>query len=326
MTPPAQIESHKRRPRSWLSEVPIPMPYIALAILVAMVTTQRPSYLSVAQLNLTTLEAFSLILVTVGQTIVILSGGLDLSVGGVINLTTVLAATQFGRGGAHMVVWILLLLLLGLAIGAVNGAVVRRLRMQPFVVTLATWSILSGVSLLILPTPGGQIPASWLSFGNMTVGGLSIWVMGLAGIAVFWVSFTRRPLGRAIKALGSNSEAAYLAGVRVAPTVVGAYALCGLFAAACGLFLTTQTGGGSPIIGNDFVLPSVAATAIGGTRLTGGFASLAGAIAGAYVLTVINDVVFTFGIPQAWSIVLSGLLLVMAVFLGELRGLLHRWA
>lgn len=312
-----------RERRMWWAALRVPMPYIALACLVILVTTQRSGYLTLNQLNLTTLETFSLILVTIGQTIVILSGGMDLSVGGVVSLTTVLAATRFGDGGAMLIVWTGLLLL-GLAVGAVNGFVIWRLRMQPFIVTLGTWSILNGASLLILATPGGTIPADWLDFGNATFGGVSIWVFVLAGLILLWACFTRLPLGRAIKAIGSSREAAYLAGVRIAPTVVGAYALSGFFAAACGLFLTTQMASGSPIIGNDFVLPSVAATAIGGTRLLGGSASVVGAIVGAYILTVINDVVFTFGVPQAWSIVLSGLLLLVAVLLTEARNLLRR--
>jgi ribose transport system permease protein len=302
----------------------MPMPYVVLAALVLLVATQRASYLTMDQLNLVTAETFSLVLVTIGQTIVILSGGVDLSVGGVIGLTTVLAATTgFGDSATSVLLWAGMLLLPGLFVGALNGFIITRLRMQPFIVTLATWSVLDGISLLVLPTPGGRIPPAWIDLGTATVGGLSIWVLALVLVIGFWVSFTHRPLGRAIKAMGSNREAAYLAGVKPEPTTIATYALSGLFAAASGLFLVTQTASGSPIIGDDFVLPSVAATVIGGTRLSGGLASVSGAVAGAFVLTVINDVVFAFGIAQAWTIVLSGLLLLLAVLLGETRGLVR---
>ncbi len=299
----------------------LPMPYVVLVVLVMLVASQRSSYVSVDQLNLTTLGTFSLVLVAMSQTIVLLSGGVDLSVGGIISITTVLAATGFAEYGPSGVIGAGALLLLGLAIGAVNGIVISRLRMQPFIVTLATWSMLSGFALLILPTPGGTIPPAWIDLGNAELGGVSIWVLALVVLMFVWTGFTRLPLGRAIKALGSSPEAAYLAGVRIEPTLIGTYALSGLLSAACGLFLVTQTTSGSPIFGDDFVLPSIAATVIGGTRLSGGSATFAGAIAGAFVLIVINDVVFAFGIAQAWAIILSGALLLLAVLVGESRRL-----
>jgi ribose transport system permease protein len=303
----------------------LPMPYIVLLVLVLLVASQRSSYLSIDQLNLTTLGTMSLILATMGQTIVLLTGGVDLSVGGIISITTVLAATGLAQDGVLGLFGALLLLILGLLIGALNGLIISRLRMQPFIVTLATWSILSGIALLILPTPGGVISQTWIDIGNLTVGRVSIWVGFLAILLFFWFGFTRWPLGRAIKALGSSPQAAYLAGVQIEPTLIGTYALSGFFSAASGLFVVTQTTSGSPIFGDDFVLPSIAATVIGGTRLSGGSANFAGAVAGAYVLVVINDVVFAFGVAQAWSIILAGALLLSAVLLSEGHRYLQHW-
>lgn len=303
----------------------LPMPYVVLLVLVLLVATQRSSYLAIDQLNLTTLGTLSLILVTMGQTVVLLTGGVDLSVGGIISITTVLAANGLSQDGVQGLVGALLLLLLGLLIGALNGFVISRLRMQPFIVTLATWSILSGIALLILPTPGGTISATWINIGNLTIGGVSIWVGVLAILLLFWAGFSRCPLGRAIKAVGSSPQAAYLTGVEIEPTLIGTYALSGLFSAASGLFVVTQTASGSPIFGDDFVLPSIAASVIGGTRLSGGSANFAGAVAGAFVLVVINDVVFAFGVAQAWGIILAGALLLSAVLLGESHRFLRQW-
>ena len=150
------------------------------------------------------------------------------------------------------------------------------LRLQPFLVTLATWSILSGAALLVLPIDGGSLPAGWMAFGSATFLGLSSSVWILIVLFVFWLWFRSTRLGVTIRATGSNEKSAYLSGVSLTFVNAMTYGLSGLFAALAALYLTTQTGAGSPTIGKDYILPSVAAAVIGGISLFGGRGGLLG--------------------------------------------------
>jgi ribose transport system permease protein len=304
--------------------IPALMPYVLLAIFIALLASQQTDTLSLSELNITAAETLALVLVAAGQTIVILSGGIDLSVGGIVSFTTVVAATEMGTGGSTSAIRMVGFVLAGLVIGAINGIIIVRTRMQPFIVTLATWSIWSGVSLLILSTDGGTVPSFWLNFGNATFHGVAVEVWIVVALIVFWMIFVRTRLGIDIRSVGSSTEAAYLAGIRVGWTLIATYALSGMFAALAGLFLITQTVSGSPTIGNDFILPSVVAVVLGGASLAGGRAGMAGAIAGAFILTLVGDVIFAFGISAGWHFVAEGLLLVVAVLVNTYVGGLFR--
>ena len=292
---------------------PILIPYMILAALVAIYVPLQPGAFSLDQLNITAAATLALLLVATGQTIVILRGGIDLSVGGVISLTTSLAATQFGNGGTTMLRWMVMIVAIGLVTGALNGALLGLLKLQPFIVTLATWSIWSGVALWILPTEGGQIPNSFVTWANGIAFGLATPVWLIIALVIFWAWFKRTRLCVSVAASGSSARSAYLSGVPPVRTLVATYALSGMFAALAGLFLTTQTASGSPTIGNDYILASVAAVVIGGTSLFGGRGGVGGTIAGAFILTMIGNVVFVLKISSFWVPAVSGILLILAV-------------
>ena len=286
---------------------------LMLAALVAIYGSLRDGVFTLDELNVDTAAAMTLLLAATGQTIVLLRGGIDLSIGGMISLGTVLAATQFGDSWLSTVAWTALILAVGLGMGAINGLLISVLRLQPFLVTLATWSILSGASLLILPIDGGSLPTAWMWFGNASFLGLStsVWILMLLG--VFWIWFRDTRLGLVIRAAGSNEKSAYLSGVSLTFVNVATYGLSGLFAALAALYLTTQTGAGSPTIGKDYILPSVAAAVIGGISLFGGRGGLSGTIIGAFILTIIGNLVFVLSISSYWQPIVSGLILLAAV-------------
>jgi len=318
-----------RRPRRSALDValqtaPIAVPYLMLGVLIAVYGSVGNGVFTLGQLNVQSAAMLPLLLVATGQTIVILLGGIDLSVGGVVSLTTAIAATRFGHGGPRMVLWALAIVLLGAAIGLLNGLLVARLRLQPFIVTLATWSVWSGVALWILPTDGGSIPHGFIDWANATPLGIATPVWLVLGLVVFWHWLKRTRPGIGIRAVGSSENSSYLSGVPTTVTTMTAYALCGLFAALGGLFLVTQTASGSPTVGNDYILNSVAAVVIGGTSLFGGRGGLGGTIAGAAILTLIASVIFTLNISSFWTPVLTGVLLILAVLANSLTQLYTR--
>jgi ribose transport system permease protein len=307
-----------------IKHAPLVVPWLILAVLFAVYSSLQPGVFSRDELNVETAATLTLLLVATGQTIVILLGGIDLSVGGIVSVATAIAATRFGDGGATMLLWALAIVALGAAGGIVNGILVARLRLQPFIVTLATWSIWSGVALWILPTEGGTIPQSFVTWVDDALFGIAATTWLVVALVVFWLWFKRTRLGVAIRATGSSEGSAYLSGVPTGLTTVAAYALSGLFAALAGLFLVTQTASGSPTVGNDFILNSVAAVVIGGTSLFGGRGGLGGTIAGAFILTLIGNVIFALDVSSFWTPITSGALLILAVLANSLTELYAR--
>lgn len=245
---------------------------IACSILVVLVVIYgllRKSVFTLEELNLDTAATMTLLLAATGQTIVLLRGGIDLSIGGMISLGTALTATHFGASPLRVATWTWLILLIGLTAGVVNGAIITLLKLQPFVVTLATWSILSGTALVVLPVDGGVLPAGWIGFGAASWFGLGTPVWLLMALFLFWTWFPKTRLGITLRAAGSKERSVYLSGGSPLMVNIATYGLSGFFAACASLYLTTQTGTGLPTVGDDYILPSVAAAVIGGISILG---------------------------------------------------------
>jgi ribose transport system permease protein len=294
---------------------------VALLILVAIVVAYgqlERDVFTLGELNLVTASAMTLMLAATGQTIVLVRGGIDLSLGGIISLGTVIAATRFGSDPVSVVTWSAIILAFGFGAGALNGVLISVLRLQPFLVTLAGWSIFTGIALMILPTDGGGVPGWWTGFAYSDVFGLSGPVWLLLGLIGFWYWFRSTRLGIVIQATGSNERSAVLSGVSVLRINIATYGLSGLFAAAAALYLTTQTGTGSPLIGRDYILPSVAAAVVGGVSLFGGRGHLVGTLIGAFILTVIGNLVFALRVSSYWQPVMGGVILLVAVLASSL--------
>ena len=300
--------------RGWvLDRAPFVVACIMLAVIIAIYGSYQSGVFTLDELNLDTAAAMTLMLAGTGQTIVLMRGGIDLSIGGMISLGTVIAATRFSDDPGTVFLWSSAILALGLGIGALNGLLISLLKLQPFLVTLATWSILGGVAMIILPTDGGSVPGWWLGFGYLELLGLSSPVWMLLGLLLFWWWFRSTRIGITIQATGSNEKSAFLSGVSITRVNVLTYGLSGLFAAGAALYLTTQTGAGSPTIGKDYILPSVAAAVIGGVSLFGGRGHLAGTLIGAFILTLIGNLVFVLKVSSYWQPVASGVILLLSV-------------
>lgn len=257
-----------------------------------------------------------LVFAAVGQSIVVLTRGLDLSVGGMIDLTNSLAATHMHEGAGSMIGWSLLMLLVGAAGGAINGILVAFGRLQPILVTLATLSIFQGLAIKVLPEPGGAVPIDYTKILANPNGPTGLVFVGVS--VVFWLGFRRTRFGTGVFAIGNDEEAARAQGVPVRVVKIGAYMLGGMFAAAGGLFLAATTTSGDATSGDVFVLTSIAAVVLGGISFFGGRGSAIGTIAGAFILTLLINVLFFANIDPLYQSFFQGLFLVVAVLLGTL--------
>lgn len=319
-SPAARTDAARSRARrTWLLDrAPFIVACVMLAVIVLLYGSMQRDVFTLDELNIDTAAAMTLILVATGQTIVLIRGGVDLSVGGMVSLGTVIAATQFTDDPATVAMWSVIILALGLGIGALNGLLISVLQLQPFLVTLATWSMLSGTAMIILPTDGGSVPGWWIGFGYAAFLGLTSPVWMLICLIVFWYWFRSTRVGIDIKATGSSEKSAYLSGISITRINLVTYGLSGLFAAMAALYLTTQTGAGSPTIGRDYILPSVAAAVIGGVSLFGGRGHLLGTVIGAFILTLIGNLVFVLRVSSYWQPVMSGAILLIAVLASSL--------
>ena len=290
-------------------------PLMVLLLLGAAIGIMRPSTFAVDQINIKVAAAMTLILVSTGATVVVTRGGIDLSVGGVLRLKTAICATRGDPGLAQSIFWIGFVLVLGAAVGVLNGVIITLGRLQPFVVTLATWSILEGCALTVLPAETSGVPRTWVDLEHAMPFGIGVPIWLLAALLVLWAWFSRTRIYNAIRAAGSSERSAYLNRVSLLGTNAWAYGLSGFFAAAAGLYFSTQTGAGHPTVGTQYVLPSIAAIVIGGTSLMGGRGTLIGTIIGAFILTLIGDVVFLLKLQSYWQWVMSGVILMLVVVL-----------
>jgi ribose transport system permease protein len=293
-----------------------------LVILLIIEANVAPTFTSFDVQSLV-IAALPLAFAAMAQSVIVISRGLDLSVGAVMALTNVIAASLMENmtslGGALAIS--ALVIVIGLVIGTINGIAVVASGVPDIIATLALGFVWAGVALLVLATPGGGSPTDFQTLST----GSSLWewipngLLILAGVfIVVWIPLRSRRLGLALYAVGSNRAAAELSGVPVARTRILAYTIGGFFAALGGLALTSTTGIGSPLSGDFYTLTSVAAVCIGGVSLAGGRGGLLGPIVAAFILSAAVTVLTFLGVDANYGQVIQGALIVAVVMLGGL--------
>lgn len=266
--------------------------------------------------NKATLLAF----VAMAQALVVITSGIDLSVGMVLTLTNCLASWVVVGSAFETGLGVVAVLAAGLACGALNGLIVIYGRLQPIVTTIATSAIFYGLALLLRPFPGGEVNETLAD--AMTGRFLGVIPASLGALVVVallvWVPYRRSVIGRAAYAAGSSEVAAYMSGMPIRRAKFMAYTLSGLLASMGGLFLTfySYTGEAAYASGNAYTLFSIAAVVLGGVSLAGGRGSAIGAIFGALAFRTIGDLLFVFDFDPLWQPLFQGVVLMLAVSLG----------
>ncbi len=258
--------------------------------------------------------------VAMAQTLVVITAGIDLSVGMIFILTNALASWLVLGTPLETAFGVFAVLATGLACGALNGLIVIYGRLQPIVATIATGAVFFGIALLLRPFPGGSVNEDLADMMTGRIFGVipSSLVALVAIVLLIWVPFSRSVLGRAAYASGSSEVAAYMSGVPIRRAKFMAYTLSGLLASIGGLFLTffTYTGEAALASGNAYTLFSIASVVLGGVSLFGGKGSAIGAIFGALAFRTIGDLLFVFDFDPLWQPLFQGVVLLVAVSLG----------
>jgi len=292
---------------------------VGLLVLCVAMFIATPDFLTPNNLLNVGIQASVVAILAFGQTFVIVTAGIDLSVGSVAALSAMVAAFTGQSWGMPPLVALLFGLLTGLAAGMLSGAATAYAKLPPFIATLAMLSVARGLTLVVsngIPIPTPSV-VTWLggSVGPIPMPVVVLLVMGAIG----WFILNRLSIGRAMYAVGGNLEAARLSGIPVKRVLVTVYALSGIFAAVAGLVLSGRLASAQPQAATGYELDAIAAVVIGGASLAGGVGKISGTLIGALVLAVIRNGLNLLNVSAFWQQVIIGLVIAVAVGIDVLR-------
>ena len=296
------------------------LPFVSLIVLFTALAIASPHFLTQTNLASVVRQTAVINTMSLGMTVIIIAGGIDLSVGAMLAMSGVLG-TMAMVSGMPVGVGVLIGVLAGLFWGAVNGFLTTRLRIAPFIVTLGTLGIIRGLTLIItsgLPVHGVPLSFAFLGAGNLLGVPFVLWVVVVCALAMH-VILEHTRLGRYAFAIGSNPEAAIYAGVPVAFNTTAIYALGGLLTGLAGMIEASRLMTGQPTAGNGYELQAIAAVVIGGGSLTGGEGSIIGTLIGALIMGLLANGSDLLGISPYLQQAIIGAVIILAVSVDELR-------
>ncbi len=318
--------------------------FIALFAVLAFFSMAAPNFLSAANLVLMSKHVALNAFLAMGMTFVIVTGGIDLSVGSIVGLCAMVAGGLILNGLDLLIGYTVyfnvievigITLCVGLAIGAVNGLLITRLNVAPFIATLGTLYIARGLALLssdgaTFPNLVGKEEFGTTGYGFLGAGRLLglpvvIWILIVVALAAaYFARFT--PLGRQIFAVGGNERAAALSGIRVTRVKMFVYMFSGFCAAIVGLVVSSELMASHPATGESFELNAIAAAVLGGTSMSGGRGTIGGTIVGAFVIGILSDGLVMMGVSSFWQMVIKGLVIIVAVVVDQAQRRLQQRA
>jgi len=259
-------------------------------------------------------QSITLGIVSTGQTLVILSGGFDLSVGSAMSLTACLTSGIMQSRWEAMIPVLFFVLLVGATIGAANGLIISKLKVTPFIATFAMMSMIQGMAYMYTKKPVGGIPRELSLFADGYIGPIPFPVVFFTGVIIIGsIILKRRTFGRYLYAVGGNQEYARLSGINPHLIIIITYVMSGLLAAVAGVFLTARMGIGDPLAGQGFELDSITAVLLGGARLLGGEGNLINTYGGVLIISIMSNVLNLLNISGFWQMIIKGIILVSVV-------------
>lgn len=287
---------------------------VALVLVVAFATTVSGVSPQIALVNLSD-SAACVAIAAIGAALVILSGGFDLSVGSVLSLVNVVLATLFTHEGQNPLLALGVGIVVGGACGLLNGLMVVVGRVPSIIATLGNSFIFGGLALFVLSKPGGEVSIDFVMLLSGTTGPVPHSLILILLAAAIWQILRMRSFGQQVYAVGADPKSAVMSGVRTSSVLLSVYLLAGAFYGLAGAFLTAQTSSGDPRIGDPLTLTVFAAVVLGGVRLGGGSGVIPAVVLGAFILSLIRDLIYVAGVSAYWFYVVTGLALVAAIAL-----------
>lgn len=312
--------------------------FIALIILLIVFSILSPNFFTPESLILIAKHVALYAIMGIGMTAVIITGGIDLSVGSVVGLSAMIAGGLIYQGLVlkifgitiyfNITIVMIITIIIGTCVGAINGILVSRFKVAAFIATLGTMYIARGFALIrsngetfpnLVGKPElGNTGFPFLGAGTFLALPIPIWIMIILGIVVAYI-FKKTPLGWHIFAVGGNQKAAALSGVRNNRIVLFVYMLSGFCSAIVGLIASSQLVAAQPATGTSWEMNAIAAAVLGGTSMSGGIGTIGGTLVGAFVIGVLNDGMIMLGVSEFWQMVIKGLVIVVAVIVDQFQ-------
>jgi methyl-galactoside transport system permease protein len=309
--------------------------YVVLILLVMGIAISQPEFLSVTCLRDILIQSSTRVIIALGAALVVLTGGADLSAGRMVGFSAVISASmlqtpeyarRFFPDLPQLQIWIPILIALaaGIIVGLINGFVVAKFSVPPFIATLGTMVIILGANSLYFDTdpnnsqPIGGLRSDFTELGTGAIGSGTyslpyIVIIAAVVAALMWVVLNKTRFGKNIYAIGGNVQAAKVSGINVGRTLMGLYALAGALYAIAGVLLAAKSGGATNNYGNMYELDAIAACVVGGVSTTGGVGTVPGILAGVLIFEVINYGLTFIGMNPYWQLIIKGLIIVVAV-------------
>jgi ribose transport system permease protein len=302
--------------------------FAALLVIIVFFSIASEHFLTFGNLKGILLATSVTGILAMGVTFVIISGGIDLSIGTVMTLSAVMTGVTITNAGLPIPIGIAVGIMTGVTMGLINGALIARLKIPPFIATLVMLSVARGLALIVSDLAPIYFPDA-PEFNEAFMGSVSESLFGIDIPNLTFVFFgsaivagfilSRTILGRYVFAIGSNEEATRLSGVRTVRWKASAYVISGLFAGLAGIVIAARLNSAQPAVGFGYELDAIAAAVIGGTSLSGGEGSILGTVIGAFLISVLTNGLRLLDVPQEWQIVVTGVIVVLAVYLDIVR-------
>ncbi len=312
--------------------------FIALILVVAVFSSISPQFISGSNIVIMSKHVAINALLAIGVTFVILTGGIDLSVGSIVGLTAMIAGGLINEGFIlpslgiiiypHTWMVFVISLIIGTLMGTINALIITRFNVAPFIATLGMLYVARGIAGLrnngytfpnLVGRPEyGNTGFELLGSGSFLGINYSIWIMIAIAIIAYFIT-TRLPIGRHIYAIGGNEKTAELSGVRVSRTKLIVYSISGFCSAVVGLIISSQLVASHPLTGDTYELTAIAAVVLGGTSLDGGRGSIGGTLIGAFVIGALSDGLVMLGVSSFWQKVIKGAVIVLAVIIDQVQ-------
>jgi ribose transport system permease protein len=302
-----------------IKESGILLALICLCIVLSLMTS---TFLSQYNIGIVIRQASFVALVALGETLVLLTGGIDLSVGSTAGLCGILGALLMTSTSIDPYICMFLTMGIGLLLGVLNGVFIAKVKLNPFIVTLATGEIYAGAILVITKGyPVLGIPPQFTYLGQGMIGPVPIPVIIMFIITVILAyTLSNTPYGRQIYAIGGNPFASRLVGIPVEKVKVSVYAISGMLSALAGMLFVSRMNAGQPTVGQGWLMPAITAAIIGGTSLNGGEGTILGTILGAIFMGILANGIVLLGVSAYWERVIIGAVVMLAVVIDILRG------
>lgn len=294
--------------------------YIFLIVVFIIFFIFFPVYRSHANISNLLIQIAPLAIVAISQAVVLIGGGVDLSLGAVISLTTIISANLMGTSAQEIILGLVLIFSIASLVGFINAVICNETHIPPLIVTLAMSYVVQGIVLWYRPTPGGSVPKS---LSNIIVYRFNVLSIPIIIVVIIYIVFTfimsRSVFGLHTYAVGENELYARMAGVNIKKIRIGNYIISAVLASVAGIVLASRIGSGAPLIGSPYTLNSLTAAVIGGMTFAGGEGFVIGALGGAAIIGMINNALNMSGVGPFYQYIFRGGLLILAMIINSFR-------